>query len=162
MLPHRKETCPYQVIGVDFAGPLAYRLARQREGKAYLLLYACSLTRGIYLDLLPSLEGDECIRSLKKFIARRGRPERIYSDNGRTFVAAAKWIRIIMKDEKLQDYLSVNQIKWQFNLSRAPWCTRHGITHNSCAFLEKIFSFRDPRDEFERGVRGKRCVRACQ
>ena len=30
---------PYQVIGVDFAGPLAYRLARQREGKAYVLPY---------------------------------------------------------------------------------------------------------------------------
>ena len=26
-----------------------------------------------------------------------------------------------MKDERLQNYLSINQIKWQFNLSRAPW-----------------------------------------
>ena len=26
-----------------------------------------------------------------------------------------------MKDERLQTYLSINQIKWQFNLSRAPW-----------------------------------------
>ena len=75
-------TNPYQVIGVDYAGPIRYRVSKQREGKAYVLLYACSLTRGVYLDLLPSLETAECLRSLKQFIARRGRPERIYSDNG--------------------------------------------------------------------------------
>ena len=45
----------------------------------------------------------------------------IYSDNGRTFVGTANWIRAVMKDERLQTYLSINQIKWQFNLSHAPW-----------------------------------------
>ncbi|XP_048580704.1 uncharacterized protein LOC116619237 isoform X2 [Nematostella vectensis] len=114
-------TSAYQVIGVDFAGPIKYRVARQKEEKAYVLLYTCSLTRGIYLDLLPSLETPDCLHSLKQFIARRGRPDRIYSDNGRTFVGAEKWIKQVMQDERLQDYLSVNQIRWQFNLSRAPW-----------------------------------------
>ena len=66
---------PYQVIGVDYAGPIQYRVSKQREGKAYVLLFACSLTRGIYLDLLPNLETAECLKSLKQFIARRGRPE---------------------------------------------------------------------------------------
>ena len=89
---------PYQVIGVDFAGPLTYRLAKKRQGKAYVLLNACSLTRGIYLDLLRRLEGEKCIRSLKRHKARSSRPECIYSDNGRTFVAAAKWIKVIMQD----------------------------------------------------------------
>ena len=92
-------TNPYQVIGVDYSGPLRYRISKQREGKAYVLLYACSLTRGIYLDLVPNLETTECLLSLKQFIARRGRPDRIYSDNGRTFVGAAKW----MKDEHVED-----------------------------------------------------------
>ena len=113
-------TNPYQVIGVYYAGPIRYRVSKQREGKAYVLLYACSLTRGIYLDLLPNLETAECLKSMKQFIARRGRPERIYSDNGRTFVGAANWIRAVMADERLQTYPSINQIKWQFNLSRAP------------------------------------------
>ena len=75
-------TNPYQVIGVDYAGPIRYRVSKQREGKAFVLLYACGLTRGIYLDLLPNLETAECLKSLKQFIARRGRPERICSDNG--------------------------------------------------------------------------------
>ena len=114
-------TNPYQVIGVDYAGPIRYRVSKQREGKAYVLVYACSLTRGIYLDLLPNLETADCLKSMRQFIACRGRPERIYSDNGRTFVGAANWIRAVMADERLQTYLFISQIKWQFNLSRAPW-----------------------------------------
>ena len=45
----------------------------------------------------------------------------MYSDNGRSFVAAARWLRGIMRDEKMHDYLSRNHMTWQFNLSRAPW-----------------------------------------
>ena len=62
----------------------------------------------------------ELARCLKRFVARRGRPEKIYSDNGRTFVAGAKWIRKVKKEEKLQDFLVYQEIKLQFNLSRAP------------------------------------------
>ena len=109
----------YQVIGIDYAGPLHYRKSKGKEGKAYILLYACSLTHGVYLELLPNMETSECLNSLQRFIARRGRPEHIYSDNRATFVAAAKWVKMVKQDEKLQDYL--NGISWQFNLSCAPW-----------------------------------------
>ena len=37
-------TAAYQVIRVDYAGPLRYRVKPKQEGKAYILLYACSLT----------------------------------------------------------------------------------------------------------------------
>ena len=80
---------PYQTIGVDFVGPIKYRLTPKTEGKAYLVLNTCSLTRGVYLDLLPSLETDKFLTSLKRFIARRCRPQVIYSDNGSMFKAAA-------------------------------------------------------------------------
>ena len=48
-------------------------------------------------------------------------PEKIYSDNGKTFVGAEKWLKQVMRDEKTQDYLAHENIKWQFNLSRAAW-----------------------------------------
>ena len=99
---------------------MKYRKGKKNEGKAYIVLYACSLTRGIYLELLPSLETEEFMSSLKRFIARRGRPNTFYSDNGRTFVGAAKLLKTIMADEKLQDYLAYLGIRWKFNLSRAP------------------------------------------
>ncbi len=106
---------------MDYAGPIRYRKGNGRDGKSYVLLYACSLTRGIYIDLLPSLELTEFILSLKRFIVRRGRPERIYSDNGGTFIGAARWMKAVSEDERIQNFLSVRQISWQFNLSRAPW-----------------------------------------
>ena len=53
------------------------------------------------MDLLQNLETEECLRSMTKFIARRGRPQRIYSDNGTIFAGAAKWVRAVMKDERL-------------------------------------------------------------
>ena len=59
----------FQVIGVDFAGPLKYQAEKKREGKAYILLYACSLTRGIMIDLLPNMTTDEFLLSLKRFTA---------------------------------------------------------------------------------------------
>ena len=109
------------MVGVDFAGPLKYRKGKNNEAKAYIVLYACSLTQGIYLELLPNMETKEFMSSLKRFIARRGRPETFYSDNGRTFVGAARLLKTTMSDETFHDHLAHNEIKWKFNLSRAPW-----------------------------------------
>ena len=96
-----------------------------QDGKAYLVLYVCSLTRGIYLELLSSLETSEFLRSLKRLIAHRGQPEKICSDNDRTVVAVAKWLKAVMADEKVHNFLSRKIIQWQFNLSRAPWWGGH-------------------------------------
>ena len=95
-----------------------YRSDRAAERKAYLALCGCSLTRAMYLDLLKSLEANGFIASLKRFIARRGRPKLTYSDNS-TFQASAKWLRQIQKDERLNTHQTDLAIKWQFNLSRA-------------------------------------------
>ena len=58
---------------------------------------------------------------LKALIARRGCPSKIYSDNAKTFIAASKAIEKIMRSEELHNYLAKNKIRWQFNLSKAPW-----------------------------------------
>ena len=75
---------------------MKYRVNRNKEGKAYVVLYACALSRAMYLELTKTMETKEFISTLKRFIARKGRPLKIYSDNGRTFVAAAKWLRNVM------------------------------------------------------------------
>ena len=80
----------FQVIGIDYAGPIIYNQRGNKNGKAYILLYSCSLTRAVYLDHLPHQTSDEFIISLKRVIARRGQPTKIYSDNFSTFVAASK------------------------------------------------------------------------
>ena len=111
----------FQVVGVDYAEPTVYKDFKKLEGKAYILLFACSLTRAVHLELLTDQTTEGFTKCLKRFIARRGRPTKIYSDNGKSFAAASKWLRRIMKDEKTQDYLAHHNVLWQFNLSMAPW-----------------------------------------
>ena len=89
-LPRDRTEGSTQVIGVDYVGPIKYRTRGRKEGKAYIVLFACSLTRGLYLELLPELTTDEFLGSLKRLIARRGKLKQIYSDFGKTFIAAAK------------------------------------------------------------------------
>ena len=112
---------PFQVIGVDFAGPIIYRRKKKMQSKCYVVLYTCTTTRAVSLQLLPDLTAEEFQHSLKLFIARRGTPERLVSDNGKTFVATGKWIKKLKKNPDLTNYLGKSQIVLQFNLSRAAW-----------------------------------------
>ena len=121
-LPTNRTTgqTPFEVVGIDFAGPIRYKKVKH-ESKSYLVIFACSLSRAVHLELLPNLNTETFIPCLKRFIARRGRPRVICSDNGGTFIKAAKWLSKVRKDELFQGQLEDNNIKWIFNLSRAPW-----------------------------------------
>ena len=110
----------FEVIGTDFAGPILYKLTPRPQGKAYLVIFSCSLSQAVHLELVPSLKTSAFLPCLKRLIARRGRPRVIYSDNGSTFVKAAKWLKQGREDEKLQGYLEGHNIEWKFDLSRAP------------------------------------------
>ena len=73
------------------------------------LLVGCSLTRAVHLEVLPDLSTNEFMHSFKMFIARGGKPDKVYSDN--VFIAAAKRVREISKDDQVNDYLARNNIK---------------------------------------------------
>ena len=84
---------PFQVVDVDYAGPISYKTSSKRKtGNTYILLFACSLTGPIHLEFLRDEMTKGFIRSFKRFKPRRGRPQKVYSDNGRGFVAAARWL----------------------------------------------------------------------
>lgn len=91
------------------------------EGKAYLVLFTCRLTRALHLEVWPNQETATFLGSLKRLIAHQGRPSTIFSDNGQTFIGAAHWLKEIQTDEQLQAYLAEKRITWRFNLTRAPW-----------------------------------------
>ena len=111
----------FEVVEVDFACPIRYRTRAKAEKKAYLVLHGRSLTRAVHLEILRSMEVTEFRTSLKRLIARPGRPKIVHSGNAKTFKAANKWLRTAQKKEKLHAFLAKNAIEWRFNLSRAPW-----------------------------------------
>jgi transposase InsO family protein len=61
--------------------------------------------------------------ALHRFTARRGKPQKIFSDNGTNFVAAdrelSEEIRAI-NDKKVKDELMLDAIEWNFNPPHAP------------------------------------------
>ena len=61
-------------------------------------------TRACHLELVDDLSTDHFIMALKRFIARRGRPQSIHSDNGTNFVGANNELRKCIKHTGMKRY----------------------------------------------------------
>ena len=99
---------PFTHVGVDYAGPLF--VTKMGTQKRYVLLFTCGVTRAVHLELTQTLEKEDFLLAFAAFTARRGVPSCLYSDNGTTFVAAAKMLP---------------QIKWNFITPLSPWHGGH-------------------------------------
>ena len=116
-----EESKPFETTGVDFAGPLARRDDKNKEAKASILIFTCSVTRAVHLEVTKTQTAEEFQVKLNAFITRKTRPRRIVSDNASVFKTTAQWIKRIRKNEELQNFLAQQEIIWQFNLSKSPW-----------------------------------------
>ena len=113
---------PFQYTGVDFAGPLYIKQSTAlNTTKVWLCLYTCAVTRAVHLDLVSDMNASTFIRSFQRFTARRGIPNKIISDNGKTFKSASKSIHDIIYSPNVRTHLNNLQLEWTFNLERAPW-----------------------------------------
>ena len=71
---------PFSVVGVDFAGPLLYKIGPNDrlapdDNKCYIALFTCAITRAVYLKLCRSQTQEEFRQILKEFVTRRGVPK---------------------------------------------------------------------------------------
>ena len=110
----------FAAVGVDFAGPLLYKNGSSVE-KAYIALFTCAATRAVHLKVCLDMTAIVFKIALKEFIARRGAPQIIVSDNAKTFITTNTWLKRIQNDDDVHNYLATQKITWRFNLSRAPW-----------------------------------------
>ena len=78
---------PFSHVGIDFSGPITISQEKQRK-KSYAVVFVWFATKAIHLDVAFSLETSEFESVLKWFIARRGCPDQIYSDNATNFIGA--------------------------------------------------------------------------
>ena len=79
---------------VDFAGPFETRQGRGKTRlKRYLCVFLCFQSRAVHLEMACGLDTDSFLRAFLRFIARRGRPSEIISDNGNNFVGASRELR---------------------------------------------------------------------
>ena len=117
------ESPPFEVTGVDFAGPLYVKVGGALT-KAYIALFTCAVTRAVHLELVSSQSTEHFLLALKRFIARRGLCKVIYSDNAKTFKRADQDLKELwrsIKDPQLLEYFSARGISWRFIAERAAW-----------------------------------------
>ena len=108
---------PFSMVGVDYFCPLLVVTGRS-EVKRYGCLFTCLATRAIHLEMAVSLGTDVFINVLQRFIAHRGLPRVIRSDNGTNFVGAKAELMKCLSEwnqAKISEYLLQREIRWVFN-----------------------------------------------
>ena len=112
----------FSSVGLDFCGPVNVRVRRHTE-KRYILLVTCLATRAVHLELTPSLDTDSFLLALRRFMARRGQPSRIFSDNWRSFKKAERELRESLKKwntHQICDAMTQNNIEWRYSPPGGP------------------------------------------
>ncbi|XP_006816667.1 uncharacterized protein LOC102806440, partial [Saccoglossus kowalevskii] len=111
---------PVTATGVDFTGAV-FVSVEKTERKAYICLLTCAVTRAIHLELVMDLSTDTFLRAFRRFAARRSLPSKIVSDNGSTYLSAAKEIQKLLESASIQNYFANHRMEWSFIPKRAPW-----------------------------------------
>ena len=111
----------FHSTGVDCFGPMLVKVGRRHE-KRWGILFKCLTTRAVHLDLLGSMDTDAYLMALRRFIARRGTPAEIWSDQGTNFKGGERELREAYANmaPTLQRQLARQRIKFRFNPPAAP------------------------------------------
>lgn len=121
---------PFLCVGVDFGGPFyikASTLRRAPKIKVYIAIFVCMATKSVHIELVSGLSTESFLLTLKRFVARRGNPSVIYSDNATNFSGSSNYLKELydfFKNkgnlETVSNFLSKNQTEWKFIPPRSP------------------------------------------
>ena len=100
---------PFTYTGLDYLGPL-YIKEKAETSKVWICLFTCLTIRAIHLEIIQDMSAYKFLLALRRFIARRGMPKEITSDNASQFKVAAstteKAWREIFSDLEVITYLA--------------------------------------------------------
>ncbi|UYV82061.1 hypothetical protein LAZ67_21000637, partial [Cordylochernes scorpioides] len=111
---------PFSKTGIDLTGPFLIKRSLGRSktiSKSYIVLFICFTTKAIHLELTTSLSTDSFMASLRRFMARRGKPSDIYSDNATNFKGASNFFRTqfqLLNSQSVQRLVTEELITWHF------------------------------------------------
>lgn len=111
------EEPPFTHVGMDYFGPFEIKRARSVL-KRYGVIFTCLASRAVHLEVAESLNTDSCINAIRRFVARRGEVQTIYSDNGTNLVGAEIELRREvekLKTENIQHHFLNKGLTWYFN-----------------------------------------------
>jgi len=119
---------PFSNTGVDFAGPFWLRRGHTRKpvhDKCWVAVFVCMTTKAVHLDVCSSLSTEDFLATLSRFVARRGCPTNVYSDNGSNFIGARESLGeletlLLNNRDKITSFTHKKGIKWHTIPPRAP------------------------------------------
>lgn len=121
---------------LDYMGPIAMRnryrrtkrnvddVEKETFDKCWVLLIACFTTGAYHLELVPDLEANSFLRAFECFVATRGVPFSVRSDNSTTFHKSKKLLdgayekfnkSLIDGDNAIKGLCVAKNIRWNFN-----------------------------------------------
>ena len=116
--------------GVDFFGPILIKEKKDRNKtfiKTYGCVFVCMVSKAVHIEVATDLSTEGFLAALRRFIHRRGTPERVYSDNGTNFVGANRELgeiyKLVDRDDfrnAIGNYALSKKIEWHFNPALSP------------------------------------------
>ena len=107
---------PFTNTGIDFFGPFFVTVKRSQV-KRYGCLFNCLTSRAIHLEVCYSMDTQSFLCAFSRFIARRGRPRTIFSDNGTNLTRGSKELKEEIKafnENQINTKMLQHGINWKF------------------------------------------------
>ena len=114
---------PFTHVAVDYGGPLVAYKGDGTTEKCWFLLFTCLYIRAVHIELVSNMTTETLLSALRRFIARRGCPSIVYSDNAKTFKKAGKELEALQElinTSRLQNAFRGRGIQWKFQTELAP------------------------------------------
>ncbi|XP_063389320.1 uncharacterized protein LOC134675090 [Cydia fagiglandana] len=110
----------------DYAGPIMILNRRGRGSrliKSYLCIFVCLAVKAVHIELVTDLSSNTFLAALDRFIARRGKPQNIFSDNGTCFTGACNELSKFLKSNS--NYISSKASEMFINFKFSPAYSPH-------------------------------------
>lgn len=123
-------TTPFCHTGSDFCGPFYIKEKKYRNRnkiKTYVCIFVCMAVKAVHLEVVSDLTTDGFLAAFRRFIARRGIPAHVYSDNGTNFRGADNHLKELYAlfnydahRAQINQFSVENHITWHFIPPIAP------------------------------------------
>lgn len=119
-----RRALPFETVGLDYARPVTIRPSRIRCGctlitKGYICILVCIVTKAVHLELVSNMTTKTFLGAFHRFIARRGKPSKVYSGNGKNFVRARNELHKLYclfnnkkSVDEISNHLANEAVKW--------------------------------------------------
>ena len=108
------EVAPFTHSEVDMFRPILI-IERRSAHKRYAAFFTYFSSRAVHIEITNTIDTDSFIMALRRFLARRGLAQSIWSDNGTNFVGANNELQKALKEMdhiKFNNYLQENDTDW--------------------------------------------------